>query len=145
MKNYYDILGVGKTATEDDIKRAYRKLAHKYHPDKSGGDESKFKEINEAYQVLSDKGKRAQYDRFGTAGGPAGFGGAGGGFNPGAGGQWGGFGGGNVNWEAWASTRRSSVIWAISAIFSIVFSKAWAFGQNAKRTRKDLISKCRSR
>jgi len=52
MKNYYDILGVGKTATEDDIKRAYRKLAHKYHPDKSGGDESKFKEINEAYQVL---------------------------------------------------------------------------------------------
>ncbi len=98
MKNYYEILGVVKTATEDDIKRAYRKLAHRYHPDKSGGDEAKFKEINEAYQVLSDKNKRAQYDRFGSAGGPAGFGGAGGGFNA-AGGQWGGFGGGNVNWE----------------------------------------------
>jgi molecular chaperone DnaJ len=101
MKNYYDILGVTKTATEDDIKKAYRKLAHKYHPDKSGGSESKFKEINEAYQVLSDAKKRAQYDRFGSADGPAGFGGAGGGFGGfnGAGGQWGGFGGGNVNWE----------------------------------------------
>ncbi len=92
MKDYYDILGVAKTANEEDIKKAYRKLAHKYHPDKSGGDEAKFKEINEAYQVLSDKAKRAQYDRFGSAG-PAGA----------QGGPWGGFGGGfngaNVNWE----------------------------------------------
>lgn len=83
MKNYYDILGVTKTATEDDIKKAYRKLAHKYHPDKSGGDESKFKEINEAYQILSDRNKRAQYDRFGSAGVNGGFGG---GAGPGAGG-----------------------------------------------------------
>ncbi len=64
MKNYYQILGVSKTASNDEIKKAYRKLAHQFHPDK-GGDESKFKEINEAYQVLSDKDKRAQYDNFG--------------------------------------------------------------------------------
>ncbi len=93
MKNYYEILGVAKAASEEEIKKAYRKLAHQYHPDKAGGDEKKFKEINEAYQVLSDKNKRAQYDRFGSAD-PSQFGGFGGG----AGGaqQWA---GGNVNWE----------------------------------------------
>ncbi len=64
-KNYYDILGVSKNASEEEIKKAFRKLAHKYHPDKSGGNEKKFKEINEAYQVLSDPEKRKQYDRFG--------------------------------------------------------------------------------
>jgi molecular chaperone DnaJ len=85
-KDYYNILGVQKGASEDEIKKAYRKLAHQFHPDKAGGDEAKFKEINEAYQVLSDKNKRAQYDRFGTADPMGGFGGAqrgGGGFPPG--------------------------------------------------------------
>lgn len=62
--DYYEILGVAKSATQEDIKKAFHKLAHKHHPDK-GGDEKKFKEINEAYQVLSDKQKRAQYDQFG--------------------------------------------------------------------------------
>lgn len=65
-KNYYDILGVSKTASDDEIKKAFRKLAHQYHPDKKGGDEVKFKEANEAYQVLSNKEKRAQYDQFGS-------------------------------------------------------------------------------
>ena len=65
MKNYYQILGVSKSASPDEIKKAYYKLAHKYHPDKGSGDEKKFKEINEAYQILSNKEKRAQYDRFG--------------------------------------------------------------------------------
>ncbi|MBI3046476.1 MAG: DnaJ domain-containing protein [Candidatus Harrisonbacteria bacterium] len=75
-KDYYKILGVEKSANEEEIKKAYRKLAHKYHPDKSGGDEKKFKEINEAYQILSDKNKRTQYDRFGNAfEGGQGFGG----------------------------------------------------------------------
>lgn len=79
-KNYYDLLGVGKSASDDEIKKAYRKLAHKYHPDKQGGDAEKFKEINEAYQVLSDKTKRGQYDKFGQTfdqrgGGGQGFGG----------------------------------------------------------------------
>lgn len=85
-KDYYSILGVEKTASKDDLKRAYRKLAHKYHPDKSGGDETKFKEVNEAYQVLGDEQKRAQYDQFGQT-----FDGASSGGNP--------FGGFNVNFE----------------------------------------------
>ncbi|MDH4330348.1 MAG: molecular chaperone DnaJ [Candidatus Moranbacteria bacterium] len=64
-KDFYEILGVSKDASDEEIKKAYRKLAHKYHPDKAGGDEEKFKEINGAYQVLSDKAKRQQYDQFG--------------------------------------------------------------------------------
>ena len=64
-KDYYQILGVARDASADEIKKAYYKLAHKYHPDKGGGDERKFKEINEAYQTLSDKEKKEQYDRFG--------------------------------------------------------------------------------
>ena len=77
-KDYYKTLNVEKGASKDDVKRAFRKLAHEHHPDK-GGDEAKFKEINEAYQVLSDEKKRSQYDQFGQtfddAGGPGGFGG----------------------------------------------------------------------
>ena len=67
-RDYYEILGVPKTASEDEIKKAFRKLAIKYHPDKQGGDEAKFKEINEAYEVLKDKQKRQRYDQFGHAG-----------------------------------------------------------------------------
>lgn len=66
MKDYYKTLGVEKNASKEDVKKAYRRLAHQYHPDK-GGDEQKFKELNAAYQVLSDEKKRAQYDQFGTA------------------------------------------------------------------------------
>lgn len=65
MKDYYQILGVNKSATQDEIKKAFYKLAHKYHPDK-GGSAEKFKEVNEAYQVLSNEKKRNQYDQFGT-------------------------------------------------------------------------------
>ena len=75
MKDFYQTLGVKKGASAEEIKKAYYKMAHQYHPDKGGGDEGKFKEINEAYQVLSDKEKRAQYDKFGRVfsaeGGPA--------------------------------------------------------------------------
>lgn len=74
-KDYYTILGVEKNASQDEIKKAFRKMAHQHHPDKKDGDEKKFKEINEAYQVLSNEQKRAQYDRFGTAGTQSGFGG----------------------------------------------------------------------
>lgn len=63
-KNYYDTLGVKKTATEDEIKKAFRKLARKHHPD-AGGEEETFKSINEAYEILSDKDKRKQYDQYG--------------------------------------------------------------------------------
>ncbi|MDP2705645.1 MAG: DnaJ domain-containing protein, partial [bacterium] len=83
-KDYYKILGVTKAATEDEIKKAYRRLAHQHHPDKASGDEKKFKEVSEAYQVLSDKQKRAQYDQFGQVfegGAPGGSGGWPGGFS----------------------------------------------------------------
>ena len=89
-KDYYSILGVSKDATADDLKRAYRKLAKQYHPDAQHTDEdkknaeAKFKEINEAYSVLSDDNKRAQYDRFGSNFEQAGFGGGYGGFGGGA-------------------------------------------------------------
>lgn len=81
-RDYYEILGVPKTATADELKKAYRKLALKYHPDRNPGDkaaEEKFKEAAEAYDVLSDADKRAKYDQWGHNMGPAGFGGGGGG------------------------------------------------------------------
>ncbi len=81
-RDYYEVLGVAKTATKDELKKAYRKLALKYHPDKNPGDkvaEEKFKEAAEAYDVLSDDNKRAKYDQWGPSMGPSGFGGAGGG------------------------------------------------------------------
>ena len=64
-KDYYNILGVSRGASQEEIKKAYRRLAHKYHPDKGGGDEQKFKEVNEAYQVLGNEKKRREYDRYG--------------------------------------------------------------------------------
>ena len=95
-RDYYEVLGVSKNASDDEIKKAYRKLAVKYHPDKNPGDkeaEAKFKEISEAHEVLSDKQKRARYDQFGHAGVGGASGGAYGGFggNP--------FGGGNFNFN----------------------------------------------
>ncbi|MDO5397259.1 MAG: molecular chaperone DnaJ [bacterium] len=83
-RDYYEVLGVSKDATEADLKKAYRKAAVKYHPDRNPGNkeaEEKFKEINEAYQVLSDPDKKAKYDRFGHAGVDPSYGGGAGGFN----------------------------------------------------------------
>ena len=87
-RDYYEVLGVEKNASDAEIKKAYRKLAMKYHPDQNPGDktaEEKFKEINEAYEVLSDADKKARYDQYGFAGVDPNF-------NPNAG--FGGFGGG---------------------------------------------------
>lgn len=94
-RDYYEVLGIAKGASADEIKKAFRKLAVQYHPDKEGGDEAKFKEINEAYEVLKDDKKRQRYDQFGHAG----VGGSSGGGNPyegfsGFGGQ-----GQNVNFD----------------------------------------------
>ena len=80
-RDYYEVLGVGKDASADEIKKAFRRLAVLHHPDKEGGDETKFKELNEAYEVLKDSEKRQRYDQFGHAGvggangGPSGAGG----------------------------------------------------------------------
>ncbi len=89
-KDLYEVLGIAKNASQDEIKKAYRKLAHKYHPDKSGGDEQKFKEVNAAYQVLGKPDKRKQYDQFGQTFGQNG--------GPGSGG----FGGQGFSWEDFA-------------------------------------------
>ena len=92
-RDYYEVLGLEKGASEDEIKRAYRKLAKKYHPDVNPGDaeaEAKFKEVGEAYEVLSDADKKARYDQFGFAGVDPNY-------NPGYGGFGGGFGGGGFD------------------------------------------------
>lgn len=126
-RDYYEVLGVGKSATKDEIKKAYRKLALKYHPDKNPGDkvaEEKFKEAAEAYSVLSDDEKRQKYDQFGHSMGPQGFSGAegfggfGGGFSMEdifaqfgdifGGGSFGGFGGAAGSRQARRRQRRGS-------------------------------------
>ncbi len=116
MEDYYKILGVSRDASKDEIKKAYRKLAHKYHPDK-GGDEETFKKISEAYHVLSDEKKRAQYDRFGrttTAGAGSG------GFN-----DFGGFGGAD-NFSR------------VDFDFGDIFEEFFGFGgRPRKKTRKE--------
>lgn len=95
-RDYYEILGISKGASDDEIKKAYRRAAVKYHPDKEGGDEDKFKEVNEAYDVLKDSSKRQRYDQFGHAG----VGGnGGGGANYGGGNPFQGFGGQNVHFD----------------------------------------------
>src|SRR3989338_4182629 len=118
-KDYYDILGLSNDASDDDIKKAYRKLAHQHHPDKSGGEEAKFKEVNEAYQVLSNKEKRKQYDAYGHAfeggGAPPTGGGGGGGFG---GFEWD-FGGGGANGEG----------------FSDIFGDFFGFGARGARRK----------
>jgi molecular chaperone DnaJ len=95
-RDYYEVLGISKSASADEIKKAYRKAAVAHHPDKEGGDEAKFKEVSEAYEVLKDSQKRQRYDQFGHAGvgGSSGGGGGAGGGNP-----FGGFNGQNVNFD----------------------------------------------
>ncbi|MCR4278353.1 MAG: molecular chaperone DnaJ, partial [bacterium] len=95
-KDYYKILEVEKSASQDEVKRAFRKLAHKFHPDKKDGDEQKFKDVNEAYQILGDDKKRKTYDQYGSTAFENGGAGAGGfsGFDPRQG-----FGGGGVEFN----------------------------------------------
>ena len=127
-RDYYEVLGVSKNASDDEIKKAYRKLAIKYHPDKNPGNkeaEAKFKEINEAHDVLSDKQKRARYDQFGHAG----VGGAGG--NPFAGGG-NPFGqGGNFNFNGQTFNFDFG-----GGGFDDILGSIFGFGGGARRPRK---------
>lgn len=121
-KDYYKILEVEKGASKEELKKAFRKKAHEYHPDKKTGDEAKFKEVNEAYQVLSDDQKRAQYDRFGSDG-PQ-FGGQGGaqgfgGFD---------FGGFNVNFDGFQNGQEFDL--------NDIFSAFGGGGFGGRRVRK---------
>lgn len=129
-RDYYEILGVSKNASDDEIKKAYRKLAVKYHPDKNPGDkeaEAKFKEINEAHDVLSDKQKRARYDQFGHAG----VGGASG--NPFGGGAGNPFGnGGNFNFNGQTFNFDFGGGGGLDDILGSIFG----FGGGARRARR---------
>lgn len=116
--DYYEVLGITKQASQDEIKKAFHKLAHKYHPDK-GGDEKKFKEINEAYQVLSDAQKRQQYDQFGK------------GFD-----QMGG-GGQDFNW-AWQNQAQGGFD---AEDLGDIFENFFSFGGGGRATRKKDIKK----
>lgn len=149
MKDYYEILGVPRNATKDDIKKAYRKLAHKYHPDKEGGDDNKFKEATEAYQVLYDDKKRSEYDTYGrTFGGDSGgFGG----FN-GQGFDFSGFGGQGFDFDlgdifenffgGGAGGRRQSAGWRTKRGADIAVDMEVSFEESVFGTeRKVLLSK----
>lgn len=124
--DYYEILGVTKQASQDEIKKAFHKLAHKYHPDK-GGDEKKFKEINEAYQVLSDAKKRQQYDQFGSGFEQMAGGGGGNPFS----------GGGDFNW-AWQNQNQNVDFEDLGDVFENFFSFG---GGGGRRTSKKDIKK----
>lgn len=126
-QDYYNILGVEKTASADEIKKAYRKLAHKYHPDKGEGNDAKFKEVNEAYQVLSNDEKRGQYDQYGQTFEDAQRNGGGPGFGGGFGGQGNPFGGG------FGGFSQNGVEFDFGDIFGDIFgSRA---GTQARRNR----------
>lgn len=126
-KDYYKILEVEKGASKEELKKAFRKKAHEYHPDKQTGNEAKFKEVNEAYQVLSDDQKRAQYDRFGSAG-PQ-FGGQGGqgfgGFD---------FGGFNISFDGFGNGQEFD----LNDIFSAF--GGGGFGRRVRKGRDIVLS-----
>lgn len=127
-KNYYDILGVNKNASDDEIKKAYRTLAKKYHPDLNPGNAEaaeKLKQVNEAYSVLSDKTKRQNYDTYGNENGPQGFGG---------------FGGGGSSFGGSGFSGFSSSFGDFGDIFSNLFGGAFGGGSSSRKSRASAAS-----
>ncbi len=120
-KDYYKTLGVSKGATKEEIKKAFHKLAHTHHPDKNKGDDTKFKEVNEAYQVLSNDKKRSSYDQFGSADGPSSYAG-------GFGGQSGPFGGFDFTGQGGAEFDMGDL--------GDIFGDFFGGGRNRQKTRK---------
>ena len=124
-KDYYQTLGVEKSASKEDIKKAFRKLAHEYHPDKKGGNETKFKEINEAYSILSDEKKRSEYDSYGRV-----FSGAGGNEPTGAGAGFEGF-----DFSGFTSGTEGFQDFDLGDIFGDIFNKG---GQRRVKRGRDI-------
>ncbi len=116
-KDYYEILGVEKKATKEEIKKAFHKLAHKFHPDKSSGDSDKFKEVSEAYSILSDDKKRAEYDSYGR--------------NFGGGGGTGGFQGGDFDFSQFQDAFQGGFGFDFGDVFGDIFQG----GQRSRRGR----------
>ncbi len=121
-KDYYEILGVSKDSSQEEIKKAFRKKAHEFHPDKSGGSEEKFKELNEAYQILGNVEKRKQYDQFGSSA----FSGQG-------------FGGTGMSWEDFAQAAKNGGGFNASSGFNVdfgdIFSEIFGFSGRGGRAR----------
>lgn len=128
MSDYYKILGVSRNASKDEIKKAYRKLAHQFHPDKNKGEDKKFKEINEAYQILSDEKRRAEYDTYGRV------------FSDGHSGHAGGrpgwdFGGNGFDFSGFSAGGRQGFAFDVEDIFENFFGGARSAGRGKKRGR----------
>ena len=120
-RDYYEVLGITKGASKDDIKKAFHKLAHKLHPDKATGDAEKFKEVSEAYSILSDDKKRAEYDSYGRV------------FSDGSGGQGGPRGGGNFDFSQFQDAFQNGFSFDFGDVFSDFF--AGQGGGHARRGR----------
>lgn len=130
-KDYYQVLGINKNATPEEVRKAFHKLAHKYHPDKKGGDENKFKEVNEAYQILSDERKRQVYDNYGEAGTDSGSAQGG----PGWGWDFSGFSATGGPASGWETGQGAGAQFDFSDLFSEFFGGGQSGRRRARRGR----------